>query len=168
MVVINEIVSKSKNFMGTKVLHKHRKKVNKILNIVVFVTLFLLSSCYSDRKNPIPNIPFDITINLSLPSYIDLQNVGSYAFVQGGSKGIVVYRMSYDQFIAFDRHNPADGSFNCEQPLTPKQENFLELADTCSNARFSLLDGSVIEGSDVGLRQYLTVYDGMYKLRIYN
>lgn len=118
--------------------------------------------------NPIPNVPFDITINITLPSYIDLQNVGSYAFVDGGSKGIVVYRMAYDQFIAFDRHSPAEASFNCAQPLTPTEDNFLELSDSCSSARFSLLDGSAIEGSDVGLRRYITHYDGNYKIRIYN
>lgn len=126
------------------------------------------NNCNPNRKNPIPNVPFDITINISLPQYIDLQNVGSYAFVQGGSKGIIVYRMSYDQFIAFDRHNPSDASFNCAEPLTPRTDNFLELSDSCSNARFSLLDGSAIEGSNVGLRQYMTVYDGAYKVRIYN
>lgn len=137
------------------------------LLLLVFFGL-LLVQCNPTRKNPIPNIPFDITINLSLPSYIDLQNVGSYAFVEGGSKGIIVYRMSYDQFIAFDRHNPADASYDCPQQLTPTTNNFLELSDSCSNARYSLLDGAAIEGSDVGLRQYMTVYDGGNKLRIYN
>lgn len=107
-------------------------------------------------------------INISLPQYIDLQNVGSYAFVNGGSKGIIVYRMSYDQFIAFDRHSPAEKSYDCAMPLTPTEENFLELSDTCSAARFSLLDGSAIEGSDVGLRQYMTYFDGGTKVRIYN
>lgn len=103
-----------------------------------------------------------------MPAYIDLQNVGSYAFVEGGSKGIVVYRVAMDQFVAFDRHSPADASFNCAQALTPTTANFLELSDTCSNARFSLLDGSAIQGSDVGLRQYMTFFDGSSKLRIYN
>ena len=136
---------------------------------MLFILVGLLfAQCKTSRKNPIPNIPFDITINLTLPSYIDLQNVGSYAFVEGGSKGIIVYRMNYDQFIAFDRHSPADGSFECPQKLTPRTDNFLELSDSCSNARFSLLDGAAIEGSDVGLRQYMTVYDGSNKLRIYN
>lgn len=151
--------------MGAKIWCKKGifKKTLLIFGLIVF-----FNNCKPNRKNPIPNVPFDITINISLPQYIDLQNVGSYAFVQGGSKGIIVYRMSYDQFITFDRHNPSDAGFNCAEPLTPRTDNFLELSDSCSNARFSLLDGSAIEGSDVGLRQYMTVYDGAYKVRIYN
>jgi hypothetical protein len=151
--------------MNTHTQRKYRTSIHLLL----FLSIGLLFiQCHPNRKNPIPNIPFDITINLTLPSYIDLQNVGSYAFVEGGSKGIIVYRMSYDQFVAFDRHNPADASYECAQQLTPRADNFLELADTCSNARFSLLDGAAIEGSDVGLRQYMTVYDGGNNLRIYN
>ncbi|MBN9292553.1 MAG: hypothetical protein J0G96_01085 [Flavobacteriia bacterium] len=136
--------------------------------MLIFVIVVTFLGCKSTRRNPIPNIPFDITINITLPAYIDLQNVGSYAYVTGGSKGLIVYRMSYDQFVAFDRHSPAEASFNCDQPLTPREENFLELSDSCSTARFSLLDGSAIEGSDVGLRQYLTYFDGANKVRIYN
>lgn len=138
----------------------------KFIFSLILVTSLL--SCVSTRRNPIPNMPFDVTINLSLPQYIDLQNVGSYAFVNAGSKGVIVYRMSYDQFVAFDRHSPAEASYDCDMPLTPRDDNFLELADTCSSARFSLLDGSAIEGSDVGLRQYMTLYNGSNKLRIYN
>lgn len=136
--------------------------------VISLILVISLLSCRSVRRNPIPNMPFDVTINLSLPEYIDLQNVGSFALVNGGSKGIIVYRMSYDEFIAFDRHSPAENSFDCDQPLTPREDNYLELADTCSSARFSLLDGSAIEGSDVGLRQYMTYFDGGNKLRIYN
>lgn len=151
--------------MGANIQLKYRKNNNFLL---IFLAVILLFSCKGTRKNPVPNIPFDLTINISLPAYIDLQNVGSYSYVDGGSKGIIVYRVSIDQFVAFDRHSPADGSFNCGQPLTPTSANFLELSDSCSNARFSLLDGSAIQGSDVGLRQYMTFFDGSYKLRIYN
>jgi hypothetical protein len=151
--------------MGANVQRKYKLN-NKI--VLFFLILTFVLSCKSNRKNPVPNIPFDLTINISLPAYIDLQNVGSYAFVEGGSKGIIVYRVSMDQFVAFDRHSPADASFNCGEALTPTSSNFLELSDTCSTARFSLLDGSAIQGSDVGLRQYMTFYDGSYKLRIYN
>lgn len=139
-----------------------------VTKILVFGMMLFVLSCRATRRNPVPSVPVDILINISLPEYIDLQNVGSYAFVNGGSKGIIVYRVSQEQFIAFDRHSPADASFNCPMPLTPREDNFLELSDSCSTARFSLLDGSAIEGSDVGLRQYMTYFDGSSKVRIYN
>ncbi|MES2589303.1 MAG: hypothetical protein V4622_10000 [Bacteroidota bacterium] len=114
-----------------------------------------------------PSIPFDITIYLNLPSYSALESVGGWAYVNGGSKGIVVYRKSVDLFVAFDRHSPADDG-SCEESLVTNIDNFLELDDLCSGAKFSLFDGSAISGSDFGLRQYQTVWDGNTALRIYN
>lgn len=124
--------------------------------------------CAKNKQHPVPSIPFDITINLTLPSYSELNGVGGYAFVSGGSKGIIVYRRSIDEFIAFDRHSPADIDGVCATPLTPDTNNFLVLNDICNGAQFSLYDGSVISGSDWGLRQYQTIWNGSDGLRIYN
>lgn len=134
----------------------------------LFASLVILFSCNKNRNHPVPSIPFDISINISLPSYSDLQGVGSWAYVSGGAKGIIVYRKSFDQFVAFDRQSPADGGADCATPLTPDSTNFLQLNDICSGARFSLYDGSPMSGSDYGLRQYQVVWDGNYIVRIYN
>jgi hypothetical protein len=126
-----------------------------------------LISCNKNKANPVPSIPFDITIDINLPSYNALIGVGNYAYVNGGSKGIIVYRRSIDEFVAFDRHSPADVNATCD-PLYPDTNNFLTLIDPCSDARFSLYDGSVIQNCEFGLRQYQTVYNGANLLRIYN
>lgn len=143
-------------------------KLSKILGFSLLLLVFL--ACSKDNKHPVPHYSFDVIINLSLPSYIDLQGVGGWAYVAGaGSKGVVVYRQSVQHFIAFDRHSPAKGSSDCETGLEVDEDNFLILNDPCSNARFSLYDGSVIEGdSDWGLRSYLTEYTSGDLLRIYN
>lgn len=139
------------------------------LPFILFLTItLLLFGCNKNAKHPVPSIAFDITINLTLPSYSDLNGVGGYAFVTGGSKGIIVYRRSIDEFIAFDRHSPADIDGTCATPLTPDTDNFLILNDACYGAQFSLYDGSVINGSDFGLRQYQTMWNGSESLRIYN
>jgi hypothetical protein len=88
--------------------------------------------------------------------------------VTGGSKGIIVYRRSVDEFIAFDRHSPADINGDCATPLTPDTNNYLQLNDICNNATFSLYDGSPISNSEYGLRQYQTSWNGNELLRIYN
>jgi hypothetical protein len=116
----------------------------------------------------VPIIPFDITINLTLPSYSDLNGVGGYAYVAAGSKGVIVYRRGIDDFVAFDRHSPADPDGSCGTPLTPDDDNFLILNDVCNDAQFSLYDGSPIKNSDFGLRQYVTVWNGTDQLRIFN
>ena len=139
------------------------------LRFILFFSICMLAvACSKNAQHPVPSIPFDLTINLTLPSYSDLNGVGGYAFVAGGSKGIIVYRRSIDEFVAFDRHSPADLDGSCATPLTPDTNNFLVLNDICNEAQFSLYDGSAISGSEFGLRQYQTIWNGSESLRIYN
>ena len=139
------------------------------MKIVIFFCLLgvCFSACKKTISNPVANIPFDISINLNLPSYIALQGVGGYAYISGGVQGIIVYRKSTDEFIAFDRQSPANTT-PCKKPLTTNLNNFLQLDDSCTNAKFSLFDGSSISGSDFGLRQYQTTWNKGNLLRIYN
>ena len=138
-----------------------------VLFLVISIVL-LSASCNKNGSNPVPNIPFDITIDINLPSYSNLSGVGGWAYVNGGSRGIIVYRRAIDEFVAFDRHSPADPEGTCFLPLFPDNDNFLQLKDTCNNATFSLYDGSPISNSQFGLRQYRTVFNGTDLLRIYN
>lgn len=136
--------------------------------VLILVLTLAIFSCKKNRNHPVANIPFDISINISLPSYSELQGVGGWTYVTGGVKGIIVYRKSYDQFVAFDRQSPADGGLDCATPLTPDSTNFLQLNDACTGATFSLYDGSPMSNSDFGLRQYQVAWDGNLMVRIYN
>ncbi len=137
------------------------------VQILCFFLVVALVSCKKNRTHPVPSIPFDITIYTNLPSYSTLEAVGGWAYVSGGSKGIVVYRKSFEEFVAFERHSPANEG-SCEFPLTCDNDNFLVLKDSCSGAQFSLLDGSLISGSEYGLRQYRAIWNGGSALRISN
>lgn len=141
----------------------------KIQNILILLLLLFLTNCKKNsNKNPIPNIVFDISINIDLPSYFDLAGVGGWICIDGGVKGIIIYRKSTDVFVAFDRQSPKDPENICSKPLTPDSLNFLQLNDFCSNAKFSLYDGAAISNSEYGLRQYQTSWNGTNILRIYN
>ena len=140
----------------------------KLRFIFIAMIVFVCASCRKNNSNPVPSIPFDMTIDINLPSYSALIGVGGWTYVAGGSKGIIVYRRAIDEFVAFDRHSPADPEGICSKALTPDTSNFLQLNDSCSGAKFSLYDGSPMSGSDYGLRQYKTVYNGSNLLRIYN
>ena len=135
--------------------------------ILMFGMLTFIFSCKKSTNHPIPSVPFDITINTSLPSYNSLQGVGGWTYVNGGVQGIIVYRKSSDEFVAFDRKSPITSS-ECKKPLTTNPDNFLQLEDSCTNAKFSLFDGSPISGSEFGLRQYQTQWNGSSILRIFN
>lgn len=140
----------------------------KVQFILLMVMGLVLGACTKNQQNPVPNYPFDVTIDLNLPTYDDLLGVGGYAYLNAGSKGVIIYRRGIDDFVAFDRHSPADVEGTCATPLTPDVDNFLILNDECNDAEFSLYDGSPISGSDFGLRQYATGYGGGTTLRIYN
>jgi hypothetical protein len=140
----------------------------KFVLFLVITTILLASSCNKNGANPVPNIPFDITIDITLPSYSNLTGVGGWAYVNGGSRGLIVYRRAIDEFVAFDRHSPADPEGTCFLPLYPDSDNFLQLNDTCNNATFSMYDGSPVSNIQFGLRQYRTVFNGTDLLRIYN
>ena len=75
---------------------------------LILLPILLLLGCRKNNINPVPNIPFDITIDINLPSYNALNGVGGWCYVNGGSRGIIVYRRSIEEFIAFDRHSPED------------------------------------------------------------
>jgi hypothetical protein len=134
----------------------------------IMLLCLIFFGCRKNNVNPIPNIPFDISIDISLPSYNALNGVGAWCYVNGGSRGIIVYRKSIDEFVAFDRHSPEDPDGSCPLPLYPNSDNFLQLKDSCNNASFSLYDGTPISNSSYGLRQYKTLFDGTNMLRIYN
>ena len=139
------------------------------LQLLLVISLFLVSgSCGKQQTHPVPYVPFNQSIDLNLPSYYALAGVGGYAYVFGGSRGIIVYRRSLDKFIAFDRHSPADPNSECPEPLYPDPDNFLVLKDSCSGATFSLYDGSPINGSQYGLMQYATNFNGNNIVTIYN
>jgi len=139
------------------------------VRILLIISLFLMSvSCGDQQTHPVPYVPFNQTIDLNLPSYFSLAGVGGWAYVNGGSRGIILYRRALEEFIAFDRHSPADINATCPSPLFPDTDNFLILKDTCNNATFSLYDGSPISGSQYGLVQYATTFNGNNLVNIFN
>ena len=140
----------------------------RTLLIFCFGVLLLSSKCNNQNQHPVPFVPVDVTIDIQLPSYSDLQGVGGWTYLNGGSRGIIVYRKGIDEFVAFDRHSPADISGTCPLPLYPDSQNFLQLKDSCNNAVFSLYDGSPVSNSIYGLRQYATQFNGNNLLRVYN
>ena len=140
----------------------------KQLLVISFGLLLLSSKCNNQNQHPVPFVPVDITIDMQLPSYSNLQGVGGWTYLNGGSRGIIVYRKAIDEFVAFDRHAPSDPEGSCPIALYPDNQNFLQPIDSCNNAVFSLYDGSPVSNSIFGLRQYATQFNGNNLLRVYN
>ncbi len=126
----------------------------------------LLAGCEKDQQTGVPPTPVDISININLPEYFDLQAPGGWVYLTGGSRGLVVYRKSQDEFIAFDRHCPYQPENGCR--VFVDQSSVIARDSLCCHSAFLLLDGSVTEGpSSFALKHYNTLFNGT-TLRIYS
>ena len=80
------------------------------------------------------------------------------------SYGIIIYRYNIDEFRAYERMAPN------EPHACPNNRLYVDLpyvVDSCLDYKYSILDGSLIEGSGYPLTQYFTQFDGT-ALRVYN
>ncbi len=134
--------------------------------ILLIITGFtILVSCNSNHQ-VVPNVYVDFSIRLMDPEFNSLMIPGNSLNVTGGVNGIVIYRISQDEFAAYDRTCTHDVTENCRVFV---DETLLYAVDSaCCGSKFLLLDGSVAEGIAVyPLKQYRTYFDG-YTLRVYN
>lgn len=127
----------------------------------------LLTSCEEKEPYPIPNVPVNILLNLDLPSYQNLNAPGGWVYVNGGSRGLIVYR-NFDEFVALDRHSTYNSDNNCAI-ASVDSINYFVLNDSCSDSQYSILDGTVVTGpAKWGLKRYNTSWDQAYTVQIYN
>jgi nitrite reductase/ring-hydroxylating ferredoxin subunit len=135
----------------------------------VLTLLFLFTLIWScDKKdNQVPVPAVDFSVNLSNPSYLNLQSPSGWVYVNGGSMGIIIYRNSQTEFNAYDRHSPYLVTNRCR--VAVDSSNFFVL-DACSNSKFLLTDGSPVSGpAEVSLKTYQTSFNqNSNVLRVYN
>lgn len=80
--------------------------VKKYLLFFSLPALLFFGSCEKKGPDPseqIPNVPVNLIINLDLPSYYHLNLAGSFLYMDGGHKGVLIFHGYDDQFYAFDR-----------------------------------------------------------------
>lgn len=131
-----------------------------------FLLLFL-HSCDKDEEERIPDVAVNISININKPSYSELRATGGWVYLTGGSKGIIVYRFSSDEFMAYDRHCTYKPEENCGRARVDSSDIKIHCRD-CHGSEYSIADGSVLKGpASRPLRRYSTSFDGSI-VRIYN
>jgi hypothetical protein len=134
---------------------------------ILFVLLIILPcSCKKDERPQIPNVYVNLTLDISSTLYIELNSVGGHVNLTGGYKGITVYRLSTDEFVAFERCCSYDPDVADARVVV--DTSGLTLSDAVCGSQFLILDGSVVNGpATAPLKQYRTQFDGDY-LKIYN
>ncbi|MFZ4401820.1 MAG: hypothetical protein ACOYO1_17455 [Bacteroidales bacterium] len=129
-------------------------------SIMLFMILSFSSffSCSKDETATIPYVYVNFYIQPNSTLYQKLTTIGGWEYLTGGYNGIVVYRASQDEFVAFDRACPYDYKNGCRIVV---ESSFTTTIDSCCGSRFLLTDGSPFKGpATVSLKQYKAIYDG--------
>ncbi len=135
------------------------KSLRQNIYLVVLLVLLIFFPRCQKNEEPIPYTYVNFYINLNSPQYTNLTSVGGWVYVQGGYRGILVYRSSTEDFKAFDRACTYKPSSSCERIQV--EENSITLVDTCCGSRFLITDGSVVNGpATISLREYRTYISG--------
>ena len=84
-----------------------------------------------------------------------------WEYFEGGARGVVVFRKSWDEFIAFERTWVAK---NCQGGLQVDETNNVLLYCPKCGSQYIYYDGSPLEGSAAKrlLYTYCTYFDGLY------
>ena len=131
-----------------------------------FTVAVCIMGCNGYEHQTIPYTYVNFTIYPNDVSYSALNHFGGYMYFTGGVDGIVIYRLDYSTFVAYDRACPYD--WENPDSWIWVEDNGLILHDSCCGSRFNILDGTVINGpSRHPLKYYRTSFDGM-RLHIYN
>ena len=138
-------------------------------NILFFFLFFiiLLTTCKKDNNNgQIPNVYVNFYIYLSDPEFAASNSVGTAVRVTGGVKGIIVYRATWDEFIALERVSSYQPENLCPVEI---DSTGIYAKDPCSESKFSLFDGMPVKGpATAPLKMYRSLFDGTNSVHIFN
>ncbi len=138
------------------------KKTFSLYSILILLMFSALSisSCrnHEDTVSCFPSIPINVTLDLNLAGYYDLQNTGGWMYIdelQSGTRGLIVVRNGND-FKAYDRNAPH---------LCPDSNTTLEVKDGIKiicpkdGAEWMLLSGQPTAVANVPPKTYPAQYN---------
>lgn len=144
------------------------KKTFSILSIftlLIFSNL-TINSCKNsqDTVSCFPSSPINVTLNLNLPAYNSLNQVGGWIYVneqQSGTRGLIIVRASDTSFKVYDRNAPH---------ICPDNNTTLEVKNGTSvicpkdNATWILVTGQPTAVANVPPKTYLFNFDASSKI----
>jgi hypothetical protein len=110
---------------------------------ILLVLLVITSGCRDRNTDRIPDVPVNIAINIYQPDFFNLTVPSGWVYITGGSRGIIVYRKSADEFVALERHSPFQPEDNCA--VVVDEDNVL-VSDPCSDSQWLITDGTIVQG----------------------
>lgn len=149
-----------------------QKKITDVLVLAAIAGVIILAGAgCNDDGNTLPLAPVNITINPNSTVYQELNVVGGWMYlgetdgVMPPSRGLIVHRLSTDQFMAFERTPPykPDSCCNANKTVCSRLvvESYPFITDTCTGSKYLIIDGSVSQSpSNMPLGTYYTEYNG--------
>lgn len=147
---------------------KELRKTFPAAGIIIIVCCALLNSCNKESNGRLPLPPVNISIDPNSTIYQEINIAGGWMYldetnnVLPPSRGIIVYRLSEDQFVAFERTPPfkPDSCCNAAKTIcTALIVDYPYVLDTCTNSKYLILDGSQVSGpSNISLGMYVTEF----------
>jgi nitrite reductase/ring-hydroxylating ferredoxin subunit len=139
--------------------------MKQIFGLLLILSLFSCDD--TDDNNPfLPNFPVNFTINLNLAEGSDIRFVGGYKTFEGinfGIKGVVVYHVTENNFVAFELACPHIELQDCSL----MNVDFPFLICPCDDEKFQMIDGGSVNGLSSSARPYNVTKNGNI-LRITN
>jgi nitrite reductase/ring-hydroxylating ferredoxin subunit len=115
----------------------------KTLLILLLGFVIITSWGCRDRIAQVPDVPVDIVVNINQPAFFDLTVPTGWVYLTGGSRGIILYRLNTEEFIAFERHSPFEPENNCSVIV---ENDGVIISDPCSDSSWLITDGSIVTG----------------------
>lgn len=121
-----------------------------------FILFVFLFSCDSDGTNRNPylqEVNFRFELDLNLPLYNSLNNIGNPIYVGNngvGTRGVFVIKSGLDSFFAFEASCPNHAPNNCST-MTLDGQN---VVCSCEDYTYNLFTGQQLNRPDDGNRYY--------------
>ena len=133
--------------------------------IILIFSLLNITSC-NNREETVscfPSTPINVVLNLNLPTYFTLQNVGGWIYVneqQAGTRGLIVVR-STSGFKIYDRNAP---HICPDTNTTLSVENDIKIVCPKDSAEWITITGEPTKISQVPPKTYPYSYDTNTKI----
>ena len=134
-------------------------------SIILIFSILNINSC-SSREETVscfPMTPINVVLNLNLPAYFTLQNVGGWIYVneqQAGTRGLIVVRTT-NGFKAFDRNAP---HLCPDANTTLSVENDIKIVCPKDGAEWITITGEPTKIAQVPPKTYPFSYDTNSKI----
>lgn len=127
--------------------------MKRIITLILFVFLLSCDKQQTNRNPFLQEIGFAFDLNLNLPRYSPLTNIGSSIYVENqqvGTKGAFVTNTGFDVFRAFEASCPNHAPNDCST-MTMKGQ---VATCSCEDYEYSLVTGQMLNRPDDGQRYY--------------